>query len=363
VHLHGLTKLKSLFLNSTHVGDDGLVNLQSLPNLDTLHLNGTQVGNGAGLARLKRLTNLAHLNLAGTQVRDAGLDHVKHLTNLTQLNLADTRVSDAGLQHLLHLGKLSFLDLQRTRVSAKGMASLRAAFPASVAFRWSEPNREAALAVLALGGTVHFQPETGKQDQPASAPSDLPSEYFRLTRANLAGVRKSLGGLLPKLEALVDPTFDGLVWLDLSGTSLTAADIRHLGPLTSLTELSLARTQVGDGLACLKKLTGLRRLVLDGAPIRGPELQHLKDLPVLTELRLSCPTLTDLGVCQLAHLRRLERLSLAGSGVTDAGLKHLHVLTALKQLDLTDTKVRAAAVTTLQNALPKCHISSGEKAR
>jgi hypothetical protein len=84
---------------------------------------------------------------------------------------------------------------------------------------------------------------------------------------------------------------------------------------------------------------------------------QLKDSPALIDLHLGCPTLTDLFLSELGELKRLERLSLAGSKVSDEGLKHLSGLTNLKDLDLTGTKVTEEGVARLQKALPKCKIT------
>jgi serine/threonine protein kinase/Leucine-rich repeat (LRR) protein len=411
VHVKALKNLIALDLCGTRVGDGGLDHLKDLPNLTALSLAGTPVGD-AGLAHLKGMTGLVHLDLArtqitdaglahlrglknlnslflsGTRVTDAGLTHLKGLTNLDRLHLRATRVTDTGLEHLLSLSRLALVDLQRTRVSAKGFADLRATFPGK-SLDWSEPNRDAAGAVLALKGMIHIRPNGSKNDRAVKAAADLPATYFRVTRVNLTGIRNPLREVLPRLAALSDPLFDQFAVLDLSGSSVSDNDLQHLkplvinlirtdasphadppwhsyrfGPLTNLTELSLARTEVaGDGLKHLKALTGLRRLVLDDLPLRGPELAHLKDLPALTELRLGCSRLTDLGVKDLANLKRLKQLSLAGSNVSDEGLKSLHGLTALKELDLTSTKVTAAGVAALQKAVPDCHIFSGLKSK
>ena len=58
----------------------------------------------------------------------------------------------------------------------------------------------------------------------------------------------------------------------------------------------------------------------------------------------------------LAELKRLKRLSLAGSGLTNAGIKHLANLTNLESLDLRRTKVTAPGIDELKAALPKCQI-------
>jgi hypothetical protein len=283
--------------------------------------------------------------------------------------------------------KLTELDLSGARVSSKGFATLKAALPLEAQITCTEPNRTAAEAVLALGGSVHIAAKDQADDRAVKAAADLPADYFQVTRVSLAGIKQPLGrdgGVLPKLAALRDPHWDRLQSLDLSatalgdgdlvqlkplnglhrlvldGTAVTNAGLAHLKDLPALTELLLARTQVSDdGLEQLKPLKGLRVLGLDGCPIRGIGLDQLQELPQLTELRLSCPTLTNLFVAPLGELKKLERLSLAGSSVGDEGLKHLHGLVALQELDLTGTKVMDAGISELRKALPNCRIHSG----
>jgi len=362
VHLKTLTKLRDLNLDGTRVSDAGLVHLKTLTNLTVLSLNHTQVSD-AGLAHLKTLTNLTQLGLDATPVTDGGLAHLKPLTKLTALTLTGTQISDAGLPQLATLPALRGLSIAGTRVSARGFATLKAALPAAH-LTWSEPNRTAAEGVLALGGTILIRPKGQRDDRLVKAAADLPAEYFRLTRVNLAGIHKPLGTLGSQLGALTDPEFDQLEGLDLSGTAVTDADLLALRGLAKLLDLSLARTQVSDaGLASLKGLPKLRRLVLDGTPVNGRGLDHLKELPALTDLRLGCPALSDLFLPHLAELKQLERLALAGSSATDEGLKLLHGLTALRELDLTGTKVTAAGVEAFKKAVPKCMVFSGPAAK
>jgi hypothetical protein len=212
------------------------------------------------------------------------------------------------------------------------MAEMKAAFPQG-GIEWSEPNRTAAEAILALGGAIHVRRQDQAEDQQVSVASDLPNEYFRVTRASLAGIRQPLSGPLARVAALTDPQFDGLESLDLTGSAVTDAD-----------------------LAGLERLTALRRLVLDGTGVRVPTLIHLKGLTHLKELRLGCPGISDLAAGFLMELKGLEQLSLAGSGLTDAGVEKLKTLSGLQKLDLTGAPVSPAAVAGLQKALPGCHI-------
>ena len=79
----------------------------------------------------------------------------------------------------------------------------------------------------------------------------------------------------------------------------------------------------------------------------------------MIDLSLGCPTLTDLFAKNLAELKQIKRLSLAGSGLSDVGIKHLAGLPNLETLDLRRTKASAAGVAELQKALPNCKIIGG----
>jgi eukaryotic-like serine/threonine-protein kinase len=429
-HLKNLVSLETLWLIHCGVSDDGLVHLTTLPALRDLLLGDTRVTDAglafllpqcslrildlgktrvtdAGLAHVKSQRDLERLMLQNTQVTDAGLEHLTTLSKLKHLHLNETRVSDAGRKYLVQLPGLTVLGLRGARVSAQGIASLRAAFPMT-AIEWSEPNRTAAETVLALGGTVTIRVEGEAEDQRVKTAAELPDAYYRLTRANLAGITRPLVELCSKLGALTDPDFDRLQALDFScttfadnhihrlhslpalaelslaqtaisdggvkrlkdlkglrrlildGTSIRGPGLADLKALPDLTELSLARTQVNDaGLEHLKGLKKLRRLVLDGLSLRGAGLAHLKELTGLRELRLGCPTLADLFLMHLGEMKQLQRLVLAGSGVADEGLEQLHGLTGLQEMDLRGAKVTKAGIAKLQKALPKCRIMSG----
>lgn len=383
-HLKGLSKLSRLSLLATAVTDAGLEHLSGLGNLDGLGLSSTGISD-AGLAHLSKLTNLTSLGFDVTQVSDAGLSHLRDMKKLNGLSMLGTRVTDASLELLISLPSLDYLGLYHTRLSAKGHATLKAAFPKAT-IHWSEPNRTAAEAILALRGSVQLRVKGTNEDRTIKAAADLPDEYFQVTRAILPNLAKLPPDVLEKLRYLRVPEFDRLESLDFSGSvvaktdldglkgfpflsvlslSRTAVSNDDLAPLKDfpgLTDLSLANTKVGDdGLAHLKAVKSLRRLDLDGCLIRGAGLTHLKELAKLTELNLGCPTFTDVFARKLADLKLLQRLSLAGSGITDKGLTALDTLADLRQLNLVGCKVTAEGVARLQKALPNCKITYLEK--
>jgi hypothetical protein len=334
-HLEGAKELLGLNLSDTRVTDAGLARLVRLPTLQSLRLAGTRVTD-AGVARLEALSGLRVLDLGRTRVTDAGLDCIGTMKQLRELYLNGTRVTNAGLVRVLNppLPPLTELDLSGARVSAAGVAAVKSVLPKTHVLWW-EPNRRAAEAVLAAGGSVDVRSTAEGPAVVVKSVGGLPGDNFRLTRAHLAEGSKPSREILRVLEALNDPEFDDLEELDLTGSTVADADLAALGPLPC------------------------RRLVLDRTPISGPGLAHLKQWSTLKELRLGCPTLSFLGICFVGELKQLERLSLADSGATDASLGSLRNLVGLRELDLTGTRVSAQGVAALRQALPKCDIKAG----
>jgi Leucine-rich repeat (LRR) protein len=163
--------------------------------------------------------------------------------------------------------------------------------------------------------------------------------------------------LPPQLALLQFAAFDHLASLNLSG--IEWMDYGILAEIQGLQELNLTNSGLTDDiLAQLPKFPLLKHLVLDGNDIRGTGLKALTAQPELIDLSLGCPTLGDLLAHNLAELKQIKRLSLAGSGLSDVGIKHLASLTNLESLDLRRTKVTAAGIAELQLALPTCRIAS-----
>jgi hypothetical protein len=128
VHLTGLTKLECLDLDGTQVTDAGLDCLTGFAEIWRLELDETRIGD-AGLKQIEGMTQLRVLTLEGTRVTDAGLVHLKGLINLTYLDLSKTAVTDAGLRHLEGLPELRSLSLENTQVTDKGARRLRRTLP------------------------------------------------------------------------------------------------------------------------------------------------------------------------------------------------------------------------------------------
>jgi len=150
-HLTGLVELKQLWLRRTAVGDQGMIYLRDMTQLEELDLGMTQVTN-EGLKQLGHLTNLKQLLFWGNRIEDTGLAYTRAMKNLETLELGGapitddgfanlseliqmrrlmirgSQVTDAGLKHFAKLQKLEELDLFNTKVSNKSLSQLMA-FP------------------------------------------------------------------------------------------------------------------------------------------------------------------------------------------------------------------------------------------
>ena len=118
-----------LDVSATHLTDDGLADIEFLPDLWELNLAKTRITN-AGLESLAGLKHLQRLNIAATQIDDDGLQYIgKRFSSLLpfrgKLNLAGTNITDAGLVHLRGVS-LDSLDLSDTSITDSGVKQLTA---------------------------------------------------------------------------------------------------------------------------------------------------------------------------------------------------------------------------------------------
>jgi hypothetical protein len=142
--LANLPQLDTLNLSNTSIGDEGLAALGELPALRHLFLVNTQVTD-AGLRQLGRFTQLTTLFVTSNAVTDDGLAGLSELTALNELLLVNCPLTDAGLLHLESLHSLRVLRLNGCRVTAGGVAALQNALPAcSVYSDYSEAELRAA---------------------------------------------------------------------------------------------------------------------------------------------------------------------------------------------------------------------------
>ena len=114
-HLGTLANMKELIVAATPIGDAGTEVLSKLSRLETLEIDQTEVGDGT-LAQLKGLANLKRLSIGFTTITDAGLANLANLTNLEELMFSQAKITNEGVKHLAGLTKMRFLVLNSTKI-------------------------------------------------------------------------------------------------------------------------------------------------------------------------------------------------------------------------------------------------------
>ena len=131
--LSGLRHLRSIFLSPTSLTDEGLLDLQTFPELEKLCLTGEFISDG-GMRFLRDSTHIKMLELEQTAVTGTFLGTPNAFTHLETLNLSHTNVSDAGMKYIKRLSSVVVLDLSNTLVTddglvgVEGMTSLEALY-------------------------------------------------------------------------------------------------------------------------------------------------------------------------------------------------------------------------------------------
>merc|ERR1712013_436559 len=126
--------------------------------------------------------------------------------------------------------------------------------------------------------------------------------------------------------------------LDVSGTQVDEAAMKHIQLITSLEELVLSRCPITDkGCASLVPLTSLRILDISHSNcLSDNAMVHVGKLEWLVELNIRC---TNIGAEGLAHLSRLCALRKLDTSdcvmiESDDALKHISRLVTLEELYL-----------------------------
>lgn len=160
----------------------------------------------------------------------------------------------------------------------------------------------------------------------------------------------------PDLAPLRSYAPDKLWRLRAESLPVTDADVAHLAPITSLEEVLLAYTNVGDGgLRVLGALPRLRVLDLWRTRVTDAGLANLADTVTLDVLNLGRTAVTDAGLVHLSALHGLAELNLRGTRVRGPGLAHLHGLASLRSLAL-PALIPRAHKRALREACPKLEL-------
>lgn len=305
-HLARLTQLRELELGyCRQVTAEGIAELSKMKALEAICVDGIQIDD-ATLAMLSAMPSMVSIRMRGTHaVTNAGLEHLAKMTKLRHLDLRSCLgLTDAGIGHLKTLGELESLSL----LASRGITDKSLAFASSL-----------------------------------RALKHLEMSYTQITDEGMPHVAK-----LTKLRVL-----------KLHKTGISDQGLSSLKACTDLRELDLsACVGVADhGLESLTELP-LERLDLGETSVGGLGLAHVGSISSLKHLSLAKAQMVgDDGVKELAGLQQLDSLDLSGvEGITDASVKHLSKLKSLRTLKVVDSAITVRGARTLSEALPRCRI-------
>jgi len=124
-HLNELPYLTYLDLSLTHITDQGMQEIKSLPNVTELNLYFAEYITDEGVAAIKDWKKLTRLNLRGTKAGDTALDHISGITTLESVNVGSTLMTDVGLERLTTLPKVKELTMGGNELGDAGLQALR----------------------------------------------------------------------------------------------------------------------------------------------------------------------------------------------------------------------------------------------
>ena len=310
--------IQVLRLRNLGASDDALRHVSHFKGLLRLDLQGNFF-TGRALEHIAMMHDLLSLDLGDTTIGDDGVRQIAQLKSLRQIDLKRTKITDLSLELLGSTSRLESLDLYQTTISDRGVAHL-VGLRNLRNLRISHTN----TTDLALKYVAKLE--------------NLDSFEFDETRATDSGLA-FLAGLkkLKSIRAYQNPFSD--------------AGLAHLARLPALEDLSAGNgtTFTDRGLAHLSQCRSLRIVRLGGHDHFTDEgLFHLAKLPLLEDLTISgrasreprsAPAITDRGMASLRRIKTLKRLLLEDCRIGSAGLGSLSHLPALETLELAETSL------------------------
>lgn len=120
-----LRRINSLVLSGTHVGDEGLKSVSSLP-LNTLYIDNSQA-TGAAMSTLGKISDLEILEISGLDVTD--ISPLKSLKELEWLIINDTAIGTEAIDVICEMPELRRLSVKGAEISTEDLLKLKKAKP------------------------------------------------------------------------------------------------------------------------------------------------------------------------------------------------------------------------------------------
>lgn len=130
-----------------------------------------------------------------------------------------------------------------------------------------------------------------------------------------------------------------LVGLNVTNSRINDLNVNNIIRFKNLEQLAFSSPFVSDaGIAKLKVLKKIRRLMLGGITITDKGLEVLEDFPNLISLELYAPNATDEIFTYMRHMKKLTLLSLMETSISKDAGTYLKAFPKLESLDLSGTR-------------------------
>jgi Leucine-rich repeat (LRR) protein len=125
-HIKELTKLKTL---DADISDEGILQIKTLTNLESLTIDGINNVTDKGIEHLKDLQKLKYLYVSSKSLTNAGIKYFQDMKQLRYLDISYSKLDDSSIDDLRKLTQLETLCIIHSKISKEGMETLRKKLP------------------------------------------------------------------------------------------------------------------------------------------------------------------------------------------------------------------------------------------
>ncbi len=124
-----ISRLRSLIVRTTKIGDVGIKHIVQCRSLEVLNLEYTKITD-EGVRMLEQLPRLTSLNLCKEdRITSESIQFISTISTLEKLNFVANRIDDGGLRQLCELPNLRELSISSYRASAEAQNEVRGRIP------------------------------------------------------------------------------------------------------------------------------------------------------------------------------------------------------------------------------------------
>jgi hypothetical protein len=284
--LRGVSDIYQLFLQGAGIDDRVGPVLETLSQLETLHIDSTSLtGKGLRCMSGDYLPKLHTLELQGKWADHASLSRLGTLNSLEFVTLCLETLTDADVAALRGLDNLRFLDLSATRqvtcATLPVLPKLRAIWCSGGEISDDGARQFAKQPMLY---TLRLESCESITDQGLESLGKAKS----LTRLSIGGTRftgEGFRGFSPDSP---------LRWISASGSEVTDRGVAAIARLKNLTQLGLARTHVTvEGVKHLATSSSLQRLDLSNTEIDDSAVAPLSSIKSLKHVSVHKTAMTE----------------------------------------------------------------------